>query len=66
MIVKCALFVVVLTLLALPLGTYMTRVYDGRLRFLSALERLIYKVCAPVERWRGHGVARVHLLRPLL
>ena len=28
-----------------PLGAYMVRVYDGRMRWLAAVERVIYRVC---------------------
>jgi K+-transporting ATPase ATPase A chain len=41
---QLAFYVVVLLLLAKPLGAYMANVYQGRTRFLAPLENLIYRV----------------------
>jgi len=38
-------YVVVLLLLAKPLGAYMANVYQGRTRFLAPVESLIYRLC---------------------
>jgi K+-transporting ATPase ATPase A chain len=42
---QCAVYVVVVTALAKPLGAYMASVYEGRTRFLAPLENLVYRVC---------------------
>ena len=48
-VLQLLLYLVVLLLLAKPLGAYMARVYDGRRvaldRLLGRLERLIYRLC---------------------
>jgi K+-transporting ATPase ATPase A chain len=62
---QLALYVVVVLLLARPLGTYMARVYEGtRLaleRALGWLEGLVYRMCGVspgVEMgWKGYAVA---------
>ncbi|MBC7794110.1 MAG: potassium-transporting ATPase subunit KdpA [Clostridia bacterium] len=47
--VECGFFLVFLTLLALPLGAYMARVYGGTARWAQRvagpLERMLYRVC---------------------
>jgi len=40
-----AVYVVVLTVLAVPLGRYITAVVEGRLRSANRLERPLYRVC---------------------
>jgi K+-transporting ATPase ATPase A chain len=46
---KCALYLVIVVALALPLGGYMARVYEGRARLaqrvLGPVERLVYRAC---------------------
>ena len=42
---QLAFYVVVLIALAKPLGAYMAAVFEGRLRFLGAVERGIYRIC---------------------
>ena len=62
---QLAFYIVVLLVLAKPLGAYMARVYEGRRlaleRVFGWLERLIYRVCgvAPeVEMgWKGYAIA---------
>ena len=39
------LFSAVLLLVTKPVGIYLTRVYDGSLHYLGALERVIYRCC---------------------
>ena len=64
-IVQCTLYVLVLVALALPLGAYMARVYDGDARFaqrlLGPLERLLYRASgarADEEMsWKRYGAA---------
>ncbi len=46
---QIVLFSVVLLALTKPVGLYLTGVYDGSLRFLGAVERLIYHVCGIEE-----------------
>lgn len=43
-ILQICLYLALLLVLALPLARYMARVLDGRLRFLSAVERTIYRL----------------------
>jgi potassium-transporting ATPase potassium-binding subunit len=58
--VQLALYVIVLILLAKPLGAYMARVYDGGRvgleRVLGPIERMIYRLCGvrpdPRTRWQ--------------
>ena len=38
-------FCVVLLLVTKPVGIYLTRVYDGSLRYLGSVERAIYRIC---------------------
>ncbi len=62
---QLAFYIVVLLVLAKPLGAYMARVYEGRRlaleRVFGWLERLIYRICgvAPeVEMgWKGYAIA---------
>ena len=64
-IVQCTLYVLGLVALALPLGAYMARVYDGDARFaqrlLGPLERLLYRASgarADEEMsWKRYGAA---------
>ena len=42
---QLAFYLVVLVLLAKPLGAYMANVYEGRVRFLAPLENLVYRIC---------------------
>ena len=62
---KLAVYVVVLTVLAKPLGAYMARVYEGRPivldKALGWLERLVYRLCgvSPGEEmgWKLYALA---------
>jgi K+-transporting ATPase ATPase A chain len=64
-ILQLVLYVVVLTVLAKPLGAYMARVYENRPfgldRFLGPLERLIYRLSGvrPEEEmdWKNYAIA---------
>jgi K+-transporting ATPase ATPase A chain len=64
-VVQLVFYVVVLLVLAKPLGAYMARVYEGRRlaldRALSWLERLIYRAggIRPTEEmgWKGYALA---------
>ena len=42
---QLAFYLVVLLALAKPLGAYMANVYEGRVRFLSPVENLVYRLC---------------------
>jgi potassium-transporting ATPase potassium-binding subunit len=42
---QLAFYLVVLVLLAKPLGAYMANVYEGRVRCLAPVENLIYRLC---------------------
>ncbi|HEX8431509.1 MAG TPA: potassium-transporting ATPase subunit KdpA, partial [Longimicrobium sp.] len=48
---QIALFCALVAAAAKPLGLYMERVYDGRVRWLAPVERLLYRACgvAPDE-----------------
>ncbi len=58
---QLVLYIVVLLLLAKPLGTFMARVYQGesdvpRSGVIGPLERLLYRLSrayAPTRRWVG-------------
>ena len=62
-VLQLALYVVVLTALAMPLGHYMARVYQGETvvlsRFLGPLERLIYRLLGPraqtEQDWKSYA-----------
>ena len=64
-VLQLILYVVVLVVLAKPLGLYMARVYEGRScgldRTLGWLERLIYRVCnvraSEEHGWKAYAVA---------
>ncbi len=51
----------VLLLLAKPLGLYMAWVYEGRIRFLSIVERFVYRLCGTREdadmNWKTYAIA---------
>ena len=42
--INIAIYAVILTILVIPLGIYMSGIYNGRINYLSFLERPIYKV----------------------
>ena len=56
-----AVYVVVLTALAVPLGRYIAAVVEGRLGFATRLERPLYRVCgvdpATDMNWLGYALA---------
>jgi potassium-transporting ATPase potassium-binding subunit len=62
---QLAFYIVVLLILAKPLGAYMARVYEGRRlaleRVFGWLERLIYRVCGVTPEvemgWKGYAIA---------
>ncbi|HEV7699199.1 MAG TPA: potassium-transporting ATPase subunit KdpA [Pyrinomonadaceae bacterium] len=64
-IVQILFFILLLTLLAKPMGVYMTRVYAGERTLLSIIfrpiERLVYLICrVDPERemdWKQYGIA---------
>ena len=64
-LVQCGLYLAVLTALAIPLGAYMARVYEGKAewaqKLLGPLERTIYRLSGirPDEdmSWRGYTAA---------
>lgn len=60
-LVQCVLFFVTLTVLAVPLGAYMAAVYEGRLRFLAPLEKLVYRAGgidpAKEMSWKTYAIA---------
>ena len=59
---QIGIYLVVLLVLAKPLGGYMARVYEGQPtlldRLLGPLERLIYRLCG-VRPGRGHELEDV-------
>src|SRR5580692_11381351 len=64
-IVQVGLFFIVVTLVSVPLGLYMARVFTGERTFLdpvlSPIERLIYRVCgvhpATEMTWYEYAIA---------
>ncbi|MBC8086297.1 MAG: potassium-transporting ATPase subunit KdpA, partial [Phycisphaerae bacterium] len=54
-------FAVAVLAIAKPLGIYLVRVYDGSIKWLSPVERIIYKVCGidPQEdqHWTRYGAS---------
>ncbi len=62
-ILQLAFYIVVLTALAVPLGNYMARVYQGETvllaRVVGPLERLIYRLLGPraqtQQDWKSYG-----------
>jgi K+-transporting ATPase ATPase A chain len=51
---QITVFSAVLLALTKPVGIYLTGVYDGSLRFLSGIERVIYRACGIDERESQH------------
>src|ERR1043165_6070431 len=62
---QLALYLVLLTLAAWPLGIFMARVYDGRIgatvKPLGALENAMYRLCGckagGEQTWKQHAIA---------
>ncbi|MEA3246146.1 MAG: potassium-transporting ATPase subunit KdpA, partial [Gemmatimonadota bacterium] len=58
---QIALYAVLLLVVTKPLGVYMTHVYEGSVRWLAPVERLVYRVCRvnPDEdqHWTAYGIA---------
>jgi len=58
---QIALAVGVVLATVVPLGAYMTRVFDGRVAFLAPVERLLYRVAgvdpAREQRWSSYALA---------
>src|SRR5262245_57421839 len=63
---QIGLYILVLAVLARPLGAYMASVYEGRLLFgldkaLGPIERLIYRLCGirfdDEMKWQTYAVA---------
>ena len=58
---QISLFMAVLLLLAKPLGSYMAAVYDGRVRFLRPIEKVLYALFGTHEddemNWKTYAVA---------
>src|SRR5690348_13545109 len=54
-------FSLVILLVTKPVGIYMVRVYEGSIRWLAPVERLIYRICGvdPNEdqHWTAYGAA---------
>ena len=59
--VQILLFSLAILAVAKPLGVYMVRVYDGRMRWLGPLERLIYRSAgidpAEDQHWTAYAVS---------
>ena len=59
--IQCAFYMAVLTLCAVPLGSYMARVYEGKLSFLRWPERTLYRLCGIDEKkemsWKTYALA---------
>ncbi len=49
MILNLIIFLLILTLLALPLGKYIAKVFENKLTFLSFIEKPIYKLLGTTE-----------------
>ena len=60
-VIEALLYVVVLTALAVPLGYYMARVFNGESRWALPLERGIYKLASVDKsaemRWTQYALA---------
>jgi K+-transporting ATPase ATPase A chain len=60
-ILKILLYFGILTALVKPLGLFMARVYQGKVRFLRPVERIIYAICGTREdqemNWKVYAVA---------
>ncbi|NQD37871.1 potassium-transporting ATPase subunit KdpA [Permianibacter sp. IMCC34836] len=58
---QIALYFGVLLLITKPLGVYITAIFDGRVRFLSLLERPLYKLAGVKDgeemRWQHYALA---------
>lgn len=59
--IQCALYLAALTACAVPLGSYMARVYEGKLGFLKGPENLIYRICGIDPKkdmsWKNYALA---------
>lgn len=64
-LIQCAVYFIGLLVLAIPLGRYMARIYEGDVpapvKWLVPIERMIYKLCGvdPKEEmgWKSYAVA---------
>lgn len=60
-LVQVALFLAVLLLIAKPLGVYITAIFEGRVRFLSLLEKPLYKLAGVKDGeemgWKHYALA---------
>lgn len=60
-IIQILAYVILLTLLAKPMGVYLTRVYSGETKWLRPIERLVYAICRvdPTREmnWKQYGIA---------
>ncbi len=60
-IVQLIVYFIILGLLIVPFGTYMYRVYTGKIRFLSVIEGAIYKICSidanQTMNWKKYSFA---------
>lgn len=60
-LLQIALFMAVLLLAVKPLGLYMAAMYEGRVRFLAPLEKLIYRLCGTRTdagmNWKQYAIA---------
>ena len=60
-ILQIVLFCAFVTVTAIPLGLYMAGVFEGRISFLGAMERLLLRVCGvrseQEQHWTGYAFA---------
>ena len=60
-ILQIVLFCAFVTVTAIPLGLYMAGVFEGRISFLGAVERLLLRVCGvrseQEQHWTGYAFA---------
>jgi K+-transporting ATPase ATPase A chain len=58
--IQIALFCLAILVCVKPLGRYMARVFDGEIKFLAPIERLIYRLCGvkcEEQHWTTYTIA---------
>ena len=58
--VQIAIYCVAIIVCVKPLGLYMARVFEGEIKFLAPVERIIYRICGvkgEEQHWSTYTVA---------
>jgi len=58
--IQIALYCLAIIVCVKPLGLYMARVFEGELKFLAPVERVIYRLCGvrgEEQHWTAYTIA---------